>query len=93
MSIACANAEAELAFTLAPHLLNPAEAKKTLANLLAAPGGVRVRQTAIDVTLAPAATTAERHAFSALFDDVNRLRLSLPADPERRRLRFALQTS
>jgi hypothetical protein len=91
--IACANAEAELAFTLAPHLLNPAEAKKTLANLLAAPGCVRVRQTAIDVTLAPAATTAERHAFSALFDDVNRLRLSLPADPERRRLRFALQTS
>lgn len=93
LRIACANAEAELAFILAPNLPKPAEAKKTFANLLAAPGSVNVRPTSIDVALAPAANAAERLAFNTLLDEVNHLRLALPADPARRRLRFALQTS
>ncbi len=42
LRIACANAEADLAALLASRLPRATEAKKTLANLLAAPGRVRV---------------------------------------------------
>ncbi len=89
--IACANAESELALLLAPHLRRPREAKKVLANVFAAPGAVRVNHKSVTVTLEPAGTPNERRAFSALFDQVNRLGLSLPGDPEARRLRFQLQ--
>jgi hypothetical protein len=91
--IACANAEAELAFTLSSELPKPAEAKKTLANLLVAPARVQVRASGIAVTLAPAASAAERHAFGVLLDEVNHSKLTLPADPDRRPLRFAVQSS
>jgi hypothetical protein len=89
--IACANAESELVLMLAPGLRKPTEAKKALANLFASPGAVRVNGTSITVTLQPAATTAEGLAFDALFKQVNRLRLTLPGDPEARRLRFRCQ--
>ena len=88
--IACANAESELALMLAPHLPQPREAKKTLANLFASPGAVRVNHTSVTVSLQPAGTNSEQLAFSALFDQVNRLNLSLPGDPEARQLRFRL---
>ncbi len=91
--IGCANAEADLAFTLAPELDNPAEAKKTLANLLVAPGRVRVSSTRVAVALAPAATSSERHGFGVLLDEVNRYALTLPDDPSRRPLRFEIQSS
>lgn len=90
--IACANAEADLAYCLAPELPKPAEAKKTLANLLAAPGRIRVGASAIDVSLAPAATSSEREAFGVLLDEVNHRALTLPGDPARRRLRFEVQS-
>jgi hypothetical protein len=89
--IACANAESELSLLLAPHLRRPREAKKALANVFAAPGAVRVNHKSVTVTLQPAGTPSERLAFAALFDQVNRLGLSLPGDPEARRLRFQLQ--
>ena len=89
--IACANAESELALLLAPHLRRPREAKKALANVFAAPGAVRVNATSVTVTLEPAGTPNERQAFGALFEQVNRLGLTLPGDPDARRLRFQLQ--
>jgi hypothetical protein len=88
--IACANAEAELSAMLAPKLRRPREAKKALANLFAAPGSITPRRDTIDVQLDPAATRPERVAFSALFATVNRLRLTLPGDQQRRPLRFKL---
>jgi hypothetical protein len=91
--IACANAESELAAQLAPHLPRPAEAKKTLANLLAAPGSIDVRRDAIHVVLAPAATRPELAAFEVLLVSVNATRLTLPGDRRRRPLRFQLQLS
>lgn len=89
--IACANAEAELACELAPHLPRATEAKKTLANLLAAPGRIRRGKTTISVCLQPAGTKAEQVALSALLAAVNELKLALPGDQHHRRLRF--QTS
>jgi hypothetical protein len=89
--IACANAESELAATMAPHLLRPTEAKKALANLLAAPGEVRVNGKSITVTLSPAGTANEQHAFHALLLEVNRWKLTLPGDPDRRALCFRSQ--
>lgn len=89
--IALANMEAECAALLAPHLRKPREAKKTLGNLLAAPGDVCAGKRSISVTLAPAATATERKAFLALFDDINARRLTLPGDLDRRRLVFRLQ--
>ena len=86
--IACANAESELALLLAPHLRRPREAKKALANVFAAPGAVRVNHKSVTVILEPAGTPNERQAFGALFEQVNRLGLTLPGDPEARRLRF-----
>jgi hypothetical protein len=92
LRIALANAESELAAELAPHLLKPREAKKTLANLLAAPGVVRLNTRTVTITLEPAATQRERNAFHALLQLVNARNLSLPGDPSRRRLRFKVQT-
>lgn len=90
--IACANAETDLACELAPHLHKPAEAKKALANLFAAPGRVRVTKSTIRVTLQPAATKDELEAFEHLLAVVNRRNLTLPDDPSRRHLRFQVQS-
>lgn len=86
--IACANAETDLAAELARHIPRAAEAKKTLANLFAAPGDVRVGKRTITVCLLPAGTGPEQRAFSALLDVVNRWRLTLPGDHRSRQLRF-----
>jgi len=91
--IACANAESELACELAPRLNKPAEAKKALANLFAAPGDVRVNKKSITVEIYPAGRKDEREAFVALFETVNRWNLTLPGDPESRPLRFKTQLS
>lgn len=91
LRIACANVEADLANALAPHLPRATEAKKTLANLFAAPGRVRVGLRTISVDLAPAATALERAAFQTLLASLNREKLSLPGDERRRRLRFRSQ--
>ena len=64
------------------------EAKKTLANLFAAPGRIRVGLRTIAVDLAPAGTDLERSAFATFLDAVNREKLVLPGDDRRRRLRF-----
>ena len=89
--IACANAESELAYMLAPELPRAAEAKKTLANLFAAPGDVRVRDQAIHVVLQPAASPAERLAFNSMLTQLDRHKLILPGDPRQRPLRFRVQ--
>jgi hypothetical protein len=88
---ALANAESDLAVLLAQHLVRPREAKKTLVNLLTAPGGVHVGSRGVTVRLMPAGNDAERAAFRAFLRDVTRLRLSLPGDPDRRRLRWVLK--
>jgi hypothetical protein len=90
--IACANIEADLAAVLAEHLPRPAEAKKTLAVLFAAPGRVRVGTRTIAITLAPAGSPAEHEAYGHFWKAVNRLNLALPGDPRRRRLRFHSST-
>lgn len=92
LRIGLANSESELAARLAPHLRKPREAKKTLANLLAAPGLVRVTRRGVTVALAPAGNAAERRAFDALLQEVTALKLTLPGDPSRRPVRFRLHT-
>ena len=92
LRIALANMEAELAARLGCHLSRPAEAKKTLANLLAAPGRVRLSRDRISVTLIPAGTRRERRAFAAILDELNRLNLNLPGDRSQRPLRFRTQS-
>ena len=87
--IACANAESELASQLAPMLPRAGEAKKTLANLFAAPGNIRVGLRSIDVCLSPAGTRTEQVAFAGLLASVNRLKLSMPGDQQARPLRFS----
>jgi len=89
--IAAANAEADLAAWVAPHLPRAAEAKKAIANLLVAPGRVRVGSRTIAVDLAPAGTGPEHRAFGAFFRAVNAANLRLPGDPRRRLLRFRSQ--
>lgn len=86
-------AETNLAALLAAHLTKPREAKKTLHNLLAAPGTVTFRPTSINVRLRPAATLGERAAFRALLRSVNASRHALPGDPHRRPLRFSVANS
>jgi len=93
LRVALANAESELAAELAPSLSKPREAKKTLANLLAAPGLVRLGARSVSIELAPAATTRERDAFVALLRRVNARGLTLPGDSARRRLRFRIANS
>jgi hypothetical protein len=91
--IACANAESDLAETLAPELPRPAEVKKTLANLFAAPGHVRAGSRTISVVLQAAGTAAEQAAFAAFFTKINAANLTLPGDSRRRLLRFRTQLS
>lgn len=91
LRIACANAESELAATLGPHLRKPAEAKKALANLFAAPGRVRLVGGEIRVTLVPVGRDDEQEAFSVLCDVLNRWDLVLPGDARRRPLRLRSQ--
>jgi hypothetical protein len=89
--IACANAESDLAQLLATNMTKPREAKKLLANLLRAPGRVRVSQSSISVDLAPASTSAEARAIAHFLRRLSRLALTLPGDPRRRPLRFRSQ--
>jgi len=83
-----ANVEGELAATLGPLLPRAAEAKKTLANLLAAPVLVRVTSHYVTIRLDPPGTRAEQRAFRVLLAGLNRERVALPGDPSRRPLRF-----
>jgi len=92
LRIGLANSESELAARLAPHLDRPREAKKNLANLLAAPGLVKLTSRAVTVSLAPAGTAAELQAFEALLQEMTALKLTLPGDPSRRPLRLQLHT-
>jgi len=89
--VVCANAESELATLIAPHMGRPREAKKVIANILAAPGKVTVTDQAIHVRLAPAANCSERGAMQHLFAVINQRGLVLPSDPKRLQLRFDLQ--
>lgn len=89
--VVCANAESELATLIAPHMGRPREAKKVIANILAAPGKVTVTDQAIHVRLAPAANRSEREAIQHLFAALNQRGLVLPSDPKRLPLRFDLQ--
>ncbi len=91
LRIALANVEADLAVKLAPHLDRPREVKKVVATLFAAPGTVRVSSRAVTVRLMPAATDSEREALRVFLRDITRMRLSLPGDPDRRRLRWVLK--
>ncbi len=91
LRILIANIAAELATTLGPMLARPAEAKKTLDNLLAAPAVIHATSKLIVVELAPAGTRRERAAFIELLRPLNARKLSLPGDPARRALRFKLQ--
>jgi hypothetical protein len=88
---ALANVESDFAVMLARHSGRPREAKKLLATLSAAPGTVRVSSRGISVRLMPAATDSERVTLRAFLRDVTRLRLALPGDPGRRRLRWTLK--
>jgi hypothetical protein len=90
--IACANAESDLAATLAEAMVLPAEAKKLLANVLRAPGHVVAGKSVITVRIAPAANRSERDAILALFARCNRQKLTLPGDPAKRPIRFQSQT-
>jgi hypothetical protein len=89
--IACANAESDLAAMLAEAMVLPTEAKKLLSNVLRAPGHVVVGQSVITVRLAPAANRSERDAILAFLARCNRMNLTLPGDPARRRLSFQSQ--
>jgi hypothetical protein len=88
--IACANVEGDLAEALAPNLPRASEAKKTLANLFAAPGIVTTDEKSLQVRLAPAATNPERNAFAQLCAQMTSERLQLPG-LDRRLLRFEVQ--
>ena len=86
--IACLNAEAELAAGLFPYMAKPAEAKKLLANIFAAPGDLRVGDKTITLHLKIAARKDERKTVAEFFNDINSRNLSLPGDPKSRHLRF-----
>jgi hypothetical protein len=91
LRIALSNMESELAVLLARHVERPREVRKLLATLFAAPGAVRLSSRGVTVRLMPAATDSERVAIRAFLRDVTRLRLSLPGDPDCRRLRWVLK--
>jgi hypothetical protein len=91
LRVALAHVEADLASRLAPLLPRPAEAKKALANLLAAPGHVHLSPGFIHVLLSPPGSAPESEAFQNLLRQLDRLQLSLPGDPEHRLLRFRVQ--
>jgi hypothetical protein len=91
--VVCANAEADLAALIAPHMRRPREAKKLLANIFAAPGKVAVTEHGILVRLSPAASKSELVAIQRLFDALNQRGLILPSDHKRLPLRFDLARS
>jgi len=91
--IVCANAEADLAAVVAPYLRKPAEAKKIVANVLAAPARIDVRADTIHLKLAPAANRTERTAIAALLAEVSGWKLTLPGDHRSRPLRCQLHLS
>ena len=91
--VVCANAESELAVTVAPHMTRRREAKQLLANLFASPGTVVVTDNAVHVRLAPAANKAELDAIKHLFAALNQRNLILPSDHKRLPLRFDLARS
>ena len=91
--IACANAESDLAATLAEAMVLPTEAKKVLANIFQAPGHVVVGKSVITVRLAPAANRSERDAIATLLAHCNRQKLTLPGDLGMRPLRFQAQNA
>jgi hypothetical protein len=88
---ALANVEADLAVLLAKHLDRPREAKKYLAVLFAAPGTVQVTSRSVTVKLRPAGSATEQAAYAKFLDDVTRLKLSLPGDPDGLSIRWALK--
>ena len=91
LRIALANLEADLAVMLAPLLDRPREVRKLLATLVAAPGTVRVSSRAVTIHLMPAANDSERVALRSFLRDATRMCLSLPGDPDARRLRWVLK--
>lgn len=91
LRILIANIVADLATTFGPLLSRPAEAKKTLDNLLAAPAVIHATHKLVIVELAPAGTRHELVAFAELLRPLNARKLSLPGDPARRPLCFKLQ--
>jgi hypothetical protein len=84
------SAAADLAVLLARHLDRPREAKKLLAALFAAPGTVKLTSRSLTVKLMPAGSAAEQAAYARFLDDVTRLNLSLPGDPDGLALRWML---
>ena len=86
--IAAINAEADLAAELAEHMRKPAEAKKLLANIFAAPGDLRVTEKSVTLHLKTAARKDEREAILQLFQAINSKKLTLPGDPKARPLCF-----
>jgi len=91
LRISLANLEADYATMLARHLDRPREAKKLLAALFAAPGTVHLGSRSVTIRLMPAAGASERAALRAFLADLTRRRLSLPGDPDRRRLSWRLK--
>ncbi len=91
LRISLANLESDYAVLIAPHLDRPREAKKLLAALFAAPGTIHLGSRSVTVRLMPAAIDSERVALRAFLSDLTRRRLSLPGDPDRRRLAWALK--
>jgi hypothetical protein len=91
--VACANVESELACMLAEHLRVPAEAKRALANLFAAPGAIHIGQRHVTVHLQPAGNKNELRAFVKFLRRCNQLRLIMPGDDKGRLLRLRLQLS
>ena len=89
--IACANVESDLASELAPHLNKKAEAKMALQNLFSSPGDIRVNGKSITIAIDPIGRKDEIEAFDKLLRTVNRWKLTLPGDSEKRHLRFETQ--
>jgi hypothetical protein len=86
-----ANLESDFAILLAKRLDRPREAKKLLATLFAAPGTIHIGSRAVTVRLMPAATDAERVALRTFLADLTQRCLSLPGDPDHRRLAWRLK--
>jgi hypothetical protein len=91
LRVTLANLESDYAVILARHLDRPREAKKLLANLFAAPGTIHLGSRGISVRLMPAASESERSALRGFLADLTHRCLSLPGDPDRRRLSWALR--
>ena len=66
-------------------------ARVAAANLLVAPGTVRLTRRRVTITLQPAGTARETEAFEHLARYIDDLPLSLPGDPTQRRLHVRIQ--